>query len=171
MTTMQPLFRWTVRASTALAVALLCATATARDFNVGDIAIRQPFATPSLAGTSSGVAYLASLENKGASPERLVRASTPVAASVELHTMAVDAQGVMRMRDIDGIALAPKSNLQMQPGSGMHLMLIGLKAPLKEGTSFPMTLQFERAGTVQVTVDVHQSKAKAAAASAPMHMH
>ena len=59
----------------------------------------------------------------------------------------------------------------MQPGTGMHLMLIGLKAPLKEGTSFPMTLQFERAGTVEVTVDVQKSMAGGAPASAPMRMH
>ena len=68
--------------------------------------------------------------------------------------MAVDAQGVMRMREIDGIALAPKAKLQMRPGTGMHLMLIGLKEPLKEGATFPMTLQFERAGTVEVNVVV-----------------
>ena len=58
--------------------------------------------------------------------------------------MDVDAQGVMRMREIDGIALAPKAVLRLRPGAGLHLMLIGLKAPLKEGTSFPMTLEFEK---------------------------
>ena len=54
--------------------------------------------------------------------------------------MAVDAQGVMRMREIDGIALAPKAKVQMRPGTGLHLMLVGLKEPLKEGATFPMTL-------------------------------
>ena len=51
----------------------------------------------------------------------------------------------------------------------MHLMLIGLKEPLKEGASFPMTLQFERAGTVEVKVVVQAPKARGA--SEPMHMH
>lgn len=171
MTTMQALFLRTMRASAALAVALLCTAALGRDFTAGDIAIGHPFATPSLAGTSNGAAYLKSLENKGTAPDRLLRASTPAAAHVELHTMGVDAQGVMRMREIDGIALPAKAKLQMQPGTGMHLMLIGLKAPLKEGTSFPMTLQFERAGTVEVTVDVQKSMAGGAPASAPMRMH
>ena len=83
--------------------------------------------------------------------------------------MAVDAQGVMRMREIDGIALAPKAKLQMRPGSGTHLMLIGLKEPLKEGATFPMTLQFERAGTVEVNVVVQVPRARGA--SEPMHMH
>ena len=98
-----------------------------------------------------------------------MRASTPVAARVEIHTMSVDAQGVMRMREIDGIALAPKTKVQMRPGMGMHLMLIGLKEPLKEGATFPMTLQFERAGKVEVKVVVQTPRARGAAEE--MHMH
>jgi copper(I)-binding protein len=81
--------------------------------------------------------------------------------------MSVDAQGVMRMREVDGIALAPKAKVQMRPGAGMHLMLIGLKEPLKEGASFPMTLQFERAGKVEVKVIVQTPKPR----NAPQEMH
>ena len=147
----------------ALALALTSAAAWAHGANAGDIAIAHPFATPSLAGTTSGAAYLATLENTGTSADKLVRASTPVAARVEIHTMAVDAQGVMRMREIDGIALAPKAKVQMRPGTGMHLMLVGLKEPLKEGATFPMTLQFERAGTVEVKVVVQTPKPRAGA--------
>ena len=143
--------------------------AAAHGANVGDIAIGHSFATPSIPGTTNGAAYLASLENKGTVADRLVRASTPVAARVELHTMAVDAQGVMRMREIDGIALAPKAKVQMKPGAGVHMMLMGLKEPLKEDTSFPMTLEFERAGKVEVKVVVGQPKPAAAAASGHMH--
>jgi hypothetical protein len=171
MTTASSLLHVAVRAAL---VATLCAVtlgAAAHGASVGDIAIGHPYATPSIPGTSNGAAYLASIENNGAAADRLVRASTPIASRVEIHTMAVDAQGVMRMREIDGIALAPKAKLEMRPGTGMHLMLVGLKAPLKEGTSFSMTLQFERAGTVEVTVVVQAPKAEGAAASAPMHMH
>jgi copper(I)-binding protein len=57
----------------------------------------------------------------------------------------------------------------MRSGSGMHLMLIGLKAPLKEGDSFPMTLQFERAGTVEVKVIVDRPKPGGAAPEGHMH--
>ena len=136
---------------------------------VGDIAIGHPYATPSIPGSANGAAYLASIENKGAIADRLVRASTPAAARVELHTMNVDAQGVMRMREVDGIALASKAKVQMKPGAGLHLMLIGLKEPLKEDASFPMTLEFERAGKVEVKVIVGQPKPAAAAASGHMH--
>jgi copper(I)-binding protein len=156
----------------AAVAATLCAVslgAAAHGASIGDIAIGHPYATPSLPGTSNGAAYLASIENKGAVADRLVRASTPAAARVELHTMAVDAQGVMRMREVDGIAIAPKAKVQMKPGSGLHLMLVGLKEPLKEDASFPMTLEFERAGKVEVKVIVAQPKPGGAMAEGHMH--
>ena len=152
-----------------LALAALVGLAAAHGFQAGDIVIDHPFATPSLQGVRNGAAYFAGLENTGSTADRLLRASTPVAAQVELHTMAVDAHGVMRMREIEGIALAPKTKLQMRPGGPMHLMLIDLKVPLKAGSSFPMTLQFERAGTVEVRVAVEP--AGAAPGAEPMHMH
>jgi hypothetical protein len=141
-----------------LAIAVVAGVGIAHDARVGEIAIEHPFASPSIAGTTNGAAYFAALENAGGSADRLLGVTTPVATRVELHTMAVDAQGVMRMREIDGIALAPHARIEMRPGSGIHLMLIGLKEPLKEGRSFPMTLRFERAGTVEVMVVVQGAK-------------
>jgi periplasmic copper chaperone A len=158
-----------VRWAAAFAFATLTALASAHGSTVGDIAIGHPFATPSIPGTTNGAAYFATLENTGASADKLLRASTPAASRVEIHTMSVDAQGVMRMREIDGIPLAPKAKLQMRPGMGMHLMLIGLKEPLKEGATFPMTLQFERAGTVEVKVVVQTPQASAGGDGMRMH--
>ena len=158
-----------LRAAVAATLCAVAIGAAAHGASVGDIAIGHPYATPSIPGTSNGAAYLASIENKGAVADRLVRASTPVAARVELHTMAVDAQGVMRMREVDGIALAPKAKVQMKPGMGLHLMLVGLKEPLKEDASFPMTLEFERAGKVEVTVIVGQPKPGGAMPEGHMH--
>ena len=169
MTTLSSLLHARLRSAVAAALCAVTFGVAAHGASVGDIAIGHPYATPSLPGTSNGAAYLASIENKGAVADRLVRASTPVASRVELHTMAVDAQGVMRMREIDGIALAPKAKVQMKPGSGLHLMLVGLKEPLKEDASFPLTLEFERAGKVEVKVIVGPPKPPAAAASGHMH--
>jgi copper(I)-binding protein len=149
--------------------ALSFGAAAGQEVTVGDIAISRPFATVSLPGTTTGAAYIAALENTGAKPDKLLRATTPVAASVELHTMSVDAQGVMRMREIDGVVLAPKAPLRMRPGMGMHFMLVGLKRPLKEGETFPMSLQFERAGKVEVTFYVQTSRGQAAMADMPSH--
>jgi hypothetical protein len=150
-----------------LAAVLVAAAAFAHGSTIGDIEIGHPYATPSLPGTTNGAAYFAMLENTGNNADRLLRASTPTATRVELHTMAVDAQGVMRMREVDGIALAPHAKIRMRPGSGLHLMLVGLKEPLKDGARFPMTLEFERAGKVEVTVVV-QSDVPGGAAS---HVH
>ncbi|HEX7435069.1 MAG TPA: copper chaperone PCu(A)C [Caldimonas sp.] len=157
------------RSLVAMFAAVAVVAAAAHDTTVGEIAIEHPYATPSLAGTTTGAAYFVALENTGAKPDKLVRASTPVAASVEMHTMSVDAQGVMRMREVDGIALAPKQSVRMRPGMGDHLMLVGLKRPLKEGETFAMTLQFERAGKVEVKVVVQTPRASAAMPD--MHMH
>jgi periplasmic copper chaperone A len=155
----------------ALAALLFAASlpALAHDAHAGDIAIVHPFAAPTIPGMTTGAAYITTLENAGVGADKLVRASTPVAARVEIHTMSVDAQGVMRMREVDGIALASKARVQMKPGSGLHLMLVGMKSPLKEGASFPMTLQFERGGSVEVNVVVQ--KPKADDAQSAMHMH
>ena len=81
----------------------------------------------------------------------------------------MDPQGVMRMREIDGIALAPKASIKMRPGMGFHLMLIGLRQPLKEGATFPMTLTFERAGKAEVKVVVQTPRADAASGATHMH--
>jgi copper(I)-binding protein len=159
----------TLCAALAAALCAAAAIAAAHNAKAGDVAIGHPFATPSIAGVSNGAVYFSSLENTGDQPDRLVRASTPAAARVEIHTMGVDAQGVMRMREIDGIALAPKAKLLMRAGNGVHLMLMGLKAPLKEGDTFPMTLQFERAGTLQVEVKVDRQKPGGAMPEGHMH--
>ena len=135
--------------------------ADAHGSRAGDVSIGHAYATPSLPGASNGVAYIATLENTGKQPDRLLRVSTPAAARTELHTMAVDAGDVMRMREITEIALAPGALIKMRPGQGMHIMLIGLKQPLKEGDSFPMTMEFERAGKVEVKVVVQVPKAPA----------
>ena len=142
---------------------------SAHGSKAGDVEIGHPFATPSLAGTTTGAAYVATLENTGTRPDKLLRASTPAAARVEMHSMAVDAQGVMRMREIDAIELAPKVAIRMRPGLGMHLMLVGLKEPLREGATFPMTLEFERGGKVEVKVVVQLPKPRDEASGGHMH--
>ncbi|MGZ8260278.1 MAG: copper chaperone PCu(A)C [Caldimonas sp.] len=158
-----------VRAFVVGALAIASFAGAAHGAKAGDIAIGHPWAAPSLAGTTNGVAYLADVANTGAVSDRLLGASTRAAARVELHTMALDTQGVMRMREIDALDLAPKAKLRMRPGAGPHLMLMGLKAPLKEGDSFPMTLRFERGGTVEVQVVVERPNPGAAAAETHRH--
>jgi len=153
-----------------LAATLACAAlpALAHEARAGDVEIVHPYAVPSVPGASNGAAYITALENGGKTADRLLRASTPVAQRVELHTMSVDAQGVMRMREIESVELAPGARVTMQPGIGMHLMLVGLKQPLKAGDSFPITLEFAKAGKVEITLGVQAPKG---AAGMETHKH
>ncbi len=157
--------------------ACLAAALTLLGFNLahahggkaGDVEITHPFATPSIPGAANGGAYIVRLENKGKVADRLLRASTPAAQRVELHTMTMDGN-VMRMREVGEIVLAPGAKVEMRPGAGYHLMLMGLKAPLKEGESFALTLEFERGGPVEVKVVVQVPK-PAAGAAGHEHKH
>ena len=81
----------------------------------GDVAIEHPYATPTPAGAVNGAAFLTAMQNNGKTPDRLLKASTPVADHTELHTMTLDAGGVMRMREIAEVALAPGERVTMQP--------------------------------------------------------
>jgi copper(I)-binding protein len=147
----------------ALAFAGFASWAHAEDFKVKDIVIVQPFAPPSIPGMTSGGAYL-NLENQGKSADRLVSASSPRAKRVEIHTMSMDG-GIMRMREIGGIDLPPGAKVSMLPRHGYHLMLMDLTAPLKEGETLPLTLTFEKAGSVEVKARVQPAPAAPGAMS------
>ena len=98
----------------------------------------------------TGAAYFTVTAN--VQPDRLVGVSTPVAATAELHETIND-NGVMKMRPVAAIALDPGKSVTFTPG-GYHVMLVGLKSPLKAGDSFPLTLTFEHAPPITVTVKV-----------------
>ena len=137
-------------ASTGLVLSAFCFVAHAHTFKLGEITIGHPYARATAAGQASGGGYL-KLENKGAD-DKLLSASADVAASVELHSMSMEGD-VMRMRQVDGVALPKGKTVELKPGA-LHIMLVGLKAPLKDGDKFPMQLRFEKAGEVTVTVNV-----------------
>jgi hypothetical protein len=115
----------------------------------GKIRVDAPWARAS-AGTT-GAAYF-TVRNDGDAPDKLVGVSTPAAGKAELHMMSMDGN-VMKMRGVDEVAVAPHGTAELKPG-GMHVMLMELKAPLKQGETFPLTLKFEKAGNVSVTVAV-----------------
>ncbi len=84
----------------------------------------------------------------------MLAASTPIAAQVGPHKMTND-NGVMRMRPLDAVEVKAGGRTELKPG-GIHFMLTGLKAPLKEGQNFPLTLTFEKAGVIETTVPVEK---------------
>ncbi len=103
-------------------------------------------------GVEIGVGYL-TIKNDGGTPDRLVSVSTPVAETAEIHQTQMQ-DGKMQMRPVpDGVPIPAKGTVTFEP-AGYHLMLMGLKAPLEKGSTFPGTLTFEHAGTVDVTFSV-----------------
>ena len=120
---------------------------------VGSIRIVEPWARASAGMAMVGAAYL-TLENTGATADRLVEAASPVATKTELHTHLVEGD-IMRMRAVESIDLPPGEIVQFQPG-GLHVMLIGLTAPLQMGEHFPLTLTVAEGGTTTVEVEVLQ---------------
>jgi copper(I)-binding protein len=116
------------------------------------IAIEDPYARATPAGAQTGAVYM-TIDNKTSTPDRLAGAASDVAAQVQVHEMSMD-NGVMKMRELtDGLAVPAGGSVTLKPGS-YHVMLIGLKKPLAAGDSFPLTLKFEKAGNISVTVPV-----------------
>jgi len=117
----------------------------------GSMRIEQPWSRPTVAAVPVGVVYV-HLTNTGTRTDRLLSASSTVAERVELHTSFMDGN-LMRMRQLAAVDIAPASTAHLEPG-GMHIMLMGLKAPLTQGQTFALTLVFEQAGAVTVQVPV-----------------
>ena len=99
--------------------------------------------------STNGAAYV-TLTNSGHNADKLVGASAPIAQRAELHSHSMEG-GVMKMRPVTSVELLPGKKVEFKPG-GLHVMLIGLKQPLKQGAHFPLTLRF--AHTPPVTVEV-----------------
>lgn len=143
----------------ALGALILTLPATAfahHDVTSGDIAIGHPWTRA--AGANANGAGFMTLKNNGATPDRLVSATSPAARVVELHTHIREGD-VMRMRPVADIPIPQGQTVHLRPG-GLHIMLIGLTEPLRQGASVPLTLRFERAGEVQVTLSVESAGAR-----------
>jgi periplasmic copper chaperone A len=149
-----------------LAAALLTplALASAARADEATVTVEQPWARATPGAVTPGAVYL-TLTDHGA-PDRLIGISTPAAGMAMLHESFVEG-GVSKMRMLDGVALEPNKPVALHPG-GMHIMLEGLKAPLKVGTSFPLTLTFEHAPPQTVTVPVLKAGAAGPAPAAGM---
>lgn len=106
-------------------------------------------ATPARA--KAGAAYV-TVVNNGTTADSLQSATTPLAQKVQFHKESEE-NGISRMRELRAVKIDPGAKATLKPGD-LHMMMIGLKQPLKAGQTFPLTLIFERAGKVDVTVSV-----------------
>jgi hypothetical protein len=125
------------------------------------VEISNPWSRATPPGAKIAVGYM-TIENKSAAPDRLVSASSPLAAKVETHVTMRDGD-IMKMREVKGYDVPANGRYELKPG-GAHLMLVGIKRPFKDGDKVPLVLRFEKAGEVKVELPVR------AAAPAAGHM-
>lgn len=128
--------------------ALFPAPAVAHDYKLGALEIAHPWtrATPPTAKVGGGFLTIA---NKGTTPDRLIAVRSPVSLKVEVHEMKMDGS-VMRMREVEkGLEIPPGATVTLKPG-GYHIMFMELKAPLMKDAKVPVTLVFEKAGSIDV---------------------
>ena len=92
------------------------------------------------------------IKNNGDKDVKVLKADNPVSRVTELHTH-LNEGGVMKMRPVPGIDVKAKGEAVLKPG-GLHVMMIDLKAPMKEGDVVPITLTFEDGSSKQVDARV-----------------
>jgi len=107
--------------------------------------IEKPWVRATAPGAQVAGGYLV-IRNQGSAADRLVSASSPMAAKVELHVHIND-NGVMKMREVRGYDVPAKGSFELKPG-GAHLMFLDIGRPFKEGEKVPVKLKFEKAGEV-----------------------
>jgi len=151
-----------------LAVTAICARpASAQQVKIGDLVLDHAWTRATPGGAKVGGGYL-TIENKGATPDKLIGGSSPAAGRVEVHEMAMK-NGVMTMRPVEGgLSIPPGQSVTLAPG-GYHIMMMELKGPLKEGGKVPVTLKFEKAGEVNVTFEIEGIGAMAPASGQMDH--
>lgn len=130
---------------------LIPAVASAHDVTAGALTIHHPWARATAASAKAGALYV-TVTNNGTEADRLLGVSTEVAAQCQLHVSETSGD-MMSMHMVDDLEIPAGGSVTLAP-SGTHVMLMGLKAPLQKGTTFPATLRFEKAGEVAVEVTV-----------------
>ena len=127
-----------------LAALLLSATAYA-----GDIQVEGAWTRATLPGQDMAMVYMSITSKQAAT---IVGVSTKVSKAAEMHTMEHKG-GMMKMYEVKSISLPANAKMEMSM-HGYHLVLAGLKAPLKAGATVPLTLNIEMADKSIVKVDV-----------------
>ena len=119
----------------------------------GDLVVDAPYVRLVPPNAPASGAFML-ISNRGGSDRQLVKAESPAARIVELHTH-VNENGVMKMRAVPAIEIKAQGQTQLKPGS-FHVMLIELKQPLKEGDVVPITLNFDDGTRLKVDAPVQK---------------
>ena len=136
----------------ATAASLLAVPSMAQDYKLGSLEITTPWTRATAPTARTGGGFM-TITNKGTTADRLVSARSTVSEKVEIHEMQMDGS-VMRMRELaKGLDIPPGATVMLKPGS-YHIMFMELKAPLAKDAKVPVTLVFEKAGSIDVQLDV-----------------
>jgi copper(I)-binding protein len=128
---------------------------------IGNIELSGAFTRATLPNAPVAGGFV-SISNTGSTDDTLIAATSPVAGEVQLHEMKMEGD-VMKMQELPGGIPVPAGQTVMLKPGGLHLMFMQLKQPLVEGNQVPVTLTFEKAGTVELLLDVGGAAAKAPA--------
>ncbi len=127
--------------------------------SAGDLVVEQVWARATPPGAETGAGYVR-ITNKGSTPDRLVGATLEGAGRVEMHETLSEG-GVMRMREREGgIEIVPGATIAFEPG-GLHLMFLELSGALTEGGTAKGSLEFEKAGKVEIEFPIRRGPADA----------
>lgn len=121
------------------------------------ISIEDPYARAAGVTAIAGAAFFI-IHNDGDEDDRLVAAEADISKRVELHTHIAGENGVMRMVEVPEGFPVPAHGEHVLKRGGDHVMFMGLKQPLKDGDTFPLTLVFEKAGRIEITVPVDNAR-------------
>jgi periplasmic copper chaperone A len=149
----------------AAVLSLLTGAAAAEDYAVAALRIVDPWTRATPRGADIAGAYM-TIRNTGTEADRLLGGSTTVASRFEVHQMLMD-KGVMKMRPVESsLEIKPGQSIEFKPGS-FHVMLMGLKQQLEKGQRVKATLEFEKAGKVEIEFVVEAVGASSPAAKGP----
>ena len=132
----------------AAATALFALPAFAQDITIDDA-----YARSAGASAIAGAAFFM-IHNNAAEDDRLIAARSPVAERVELHTHLEEANGVMRMVEVEDGFPVPAGGMHGLARGGDHVMFMGITQPFEQGATIPLTLVFEKAGEIELDVPV-----------------
>ena len=118
-----------------------------------DLKIHDPYVRLAPPGAPTTGAFMV-IKNMGSTDRKLLKAESPVAKTVELHTH-INENGVMKMREVPDIEIKAQGQTELKPG-GLHVMLIGMKQTLKEGDLVPITLNFDDGSKKQIEAPVRK---------------
>ena len=139
------------RLSSLFLVLALSGPAPAQEYKLEDLSIDRPWSRELPPVAPNGAAYFR-IGNSGMNSDRIVSVHSPIAGRAEIHTHEMDG-GVMKMRRVHSVEVPAQGGVSFEPG-GLHVMLLGLKKPLASGESFPLTIEFRKAGKIEVTVEI-----------------